>query len=148
MVYTGFMVTKRTSHAVYDTKYHLVWMPKYHKWSLRNDIRHRAEELFTEIAKNHDIDIETMEIAVDHVHLSVSFPPRYSIARVVRLLKSILVSLLFQEFPDLKRYLWGGQFWEDGYFACTAGGKFTADVICKYIRYHQEDERIGQLELF
>ena len=40
------MAAKRTSHAVYDTKYHLVWTPKYRKWVLRGDLRQRVEELF------------------------------------------------------------------------------------------------------
>lgn len=67
-------VTPLTSHAVYDTKYHLVWAPKYRKWILRGDVRERARELFVEIAGRHDIEIDTMEVASDHVHLFVSFP--------------------------------------------------------------------------
>ena len=90
-----------------------------------------------------------MEIAADHVHLFVLFPPRCSIARVVGLFKSISASVLLREFPDLKRHLWGGEFWEDGYFARTVGDKVTADVIRKYIRYRQEKEQPAmQLKLF
>ncbi|MCZ6623720.1 MAG: transposase [Deltaproteobacteria bacterium] len=44
------MTIKRTSHAVYDTKYHLVWAPKYRKWIMREDIRQCAAGLFREIA--------------------------------------------------------------------------------------------------
>ena len=143
------MALKRTSHAVYDTKYHLVWSPKYRKWILRGDIRERVRQLFHEIAENHDIEIDTLEIAEDHVHLFVSFPPRYSIASVVAKLKSISASVLFREFPELKQQLWGGEFWEDGYFARTVGDKATAEVIRKYIEYHKEYEKSPkQLELF
>lgn len=143
------MALKRTSHAVYDTKYHLVWAPKYRKWILRGDIHQRLKEIFLEIASNHSIDIDTMEIAEDHVHLFVSFPPRHSIAKVVGLFKSISASVIFREFPEVKLQLWGGEFWEDGYFVRTVGDKVTAETIRKYIKYHQDHEQSPeQLDLF
>ena len=89
------MMLRRTSHAVYHTGYHLVWAPKYRKWVLRGDIQQRAQQLFEQIATNYDIEIDTIKVAVDHVHLFVSFPPRYSIARVVGLFNSISASVLF-----------------------------------------------------
>ena len=99
------MELKRTSHAVYDTKYHLVWAPKYRKWILRGNIRERV--------------------------------------------KSISASVIFEEHPEVKKELWGGEFWEDGYFARTVGDKVTAEVIRKYIRYHHEEEKFPkQLKLF
>jgi putative transposase len=103
------MVLQRTSHAVYDTKYHLVWAPKYRKWVLRDAIRDRVEELLKEIAQHHGFEIEEMEIAMDHIHIFLSFPPRYSIARVVGMLKSISASEIFEEFPKVKNELWGGR---------------------------------------
>src|SRR4030042_1521760 len=143
------MAIKRTSHAVYDTQYHIVWAPKYRMWVLRGDIQQRVRELFQEIADNHDIDIDTMEIVPDHVHLFVSFPPRYSIANVVGKLKSISASVIFREFPEIKRQLWGGEFWEDGYFVRTVGDNVTAEIIKKYIRYRQNRGKIPeQLDLF
>ena len=135
------MELKRTSHAVYDTKYHLVWSPKYRKWILRDDIRDWVKELFEEISKNHDFEIDTLEIAKDHVHIFLSFPPRDSISKVVGILKSISGSVIFQEHPEVKKELWGGEFWEDGYFARTVGDKVTEEVIRKYIKYHREQEK-------
>ena len=134
------MPVKRTSHTVYDAKYHLVWAPKYRKWILRDDIQRRVGEIFREIAATHDIEIDTMEIARDHVHLFVSFPPRESIARVVGKFKSISASVIFREYPEVKRELWGGHFWQVGYFARTVGDAVTADVIRRYIEYHQSEE--------
>ena len=143
------MSLRRTSHAVYDAKYHLVWAPKYRKWVLRGDVRDRTQELFREIGERHDIEIDLMEIASDHVHLFVSFPPRLSISEVVGKLKAISAKVLFEEFPELKRELYGGEFWEDGYFARTVGDEVTAEVIRNYIRYHDEEEsRPDQLDLF
>jgi putative transposase len=109
------MALKRTSHAVYDTKYHLVWTPKYRKWILRSDIRERVKEIFEEISEDFDFEIDAVEITKDHIHLFLSFPPRYSISKVVGILKSISASKVFQEFPEVRRQLWGGEFWEDGF---------------------------------
>ena len=143
------MALRRTSHAVYDTKYHLVWTPKYRKWILRGDLHDRVRELFAEIAQNHDIAIDTMEVTPNHVHLFVSFPPRLSIAQVVGKFKAVSALLLFREFPELKRQLWGGEFWEDGYFVRTVGDEVTAEVIRRYIEYHRgEEHKPSQLSLF
>ena len=143
------MVLQRTSHAVYDTKYHLVWAPKYRKWILRGDIKERVKSVFEEIARNHEFAIDTLEMDKDHVHIFLSFPPRYSIARVVGMLKSISAKVIFKEHPEVKEELWGGEFWEDGYFVRTVGDKVTAEVIRKYITYHREHEKNPkQLKLF
>ena len=143
------MVIRRTSHAVYDTQYHLVWAPKYRKWVLRGDIRDAVRELFYRVAEDFDFVIEELEVAKDHVHLFLSFPPRYSIAKVVGILKSISASRVFQEHPEVKRELWGGEFWADGYFARTVGDQVTAEVIKRYIQYHRQEERSPQqLDLF
>ena len=103
------MAVKRTSHAVYDTKYHLVWTPKYRKWVLRGDLRRRVEELFREIAQDFGFEIDTLEVAADHVQIFWDFPPRYSIAKVVGILKSISASRAFEECPELKKQLWAGE---------------------------------------
>ncbi|MEE8184915.1 MAG: IS200/IS605 family transposase [Thermodesulfobacteriota bacterium] len=105
------MAFRRTSHAIYDTKYHLVWAPKYRKWILREDIKKRVKEIFEEISLSHDFDIEALEIAEDHVHIFLSFPPRHSISKVVGMLKNVSASIIFKEHPEVKKELWGGEFW-------------------------------------
>jgi len=142
------MAIRRTAHAVYDTKYHLVWAPKYRRWIKREDIREKVKEIFREVAERHEYEIEEVNVAPDHVHIFLSFPPRYSIAHVVGVLKSISAAEVFEEFPEVKKELWGGEFWEDGYFARTVGDKVTADLIKRYIKYHRDEIHAKQLELF
>ena len=56
---------------------------------------------------------------------------------------------IFREYPHLRRQLWGGEFWEDGYFARTVGDKVTAEVIKKYIQNHRDDKATDlQLKMF
>ena len=143
------MGVKRASHCVYDTRYHLVWAPKYRKWVLQGAIRQRVKELFQEIAGHHGFEIEEMEVDKDHVHLFLSFPPKYSIGQVVGLMKAVSAKEIREECPEVRKQLWGGEFWEDGYFARTVGDKVTAEVIKKYIRFHEAKRtRAEQLGLF
>ena len=136
------------SHAVYDTKYHLVWAPKYRKWILKEDLRDTVKKLFEEILKARDCEIEEMEIAEDHVHIFTSIPPKYSVGEMVRVLKSVSAKEIFLRYPEVKRELWGEEFWEDGYFVRTVGDKVTSETIKKYIKYHRHEEKTPtQLEL-
>src|SRR4030067_3780492 len=127
------MSIRRTAHAVYDTKYHLVWAPKYRKWIKREDVRDKAKEIFLEVSEHYGFEIQEMRGAPDHVHIFLSFPPGYSIAKVVGMLKSISASVIFQEHPEVKKELWGGEFWEDGYFARTVGDRGTGETRRKII---------------
>lgn len=61
---------------------------------------------------------------------------------VVNILKSISAKILFKEFPAIRRQLWGGELWNDGYFVRSVGDKVTADVIRQYIK-HQHQEQLG-----
>ena len=141
------MVFRRAAPAAYDTAYHLVWSPKYRKKILEGALAMRVEQMFAEIADSYDITIDEMEVSPDHVHIFCSFPPRYSIAQVVGMFKSLSARAVFREFPQVKRKLWGGEFWEDGYFARTVGDKVTAEVIRKYIQRHKEAQD-AQRDLF
>ena len=141
------MVFRRTAHAASDTAYHLVWSPKYRKNILTDAVRERVEQMFKEIAQSYDITSDEMEVSPDHVHIFCSFPPRYSIAQVVGMFKSLSGRAVFREFPQVKRELWGGELWEDGYFARTVGDQVTAEMIRKYIKRHREAQD-EQLDLF
>ncbi len=101
----------------------------------------RLKEIFREIAEQYEFEIDTMEVMDDHVHLFWVVPPKYAPARVVQIVKSISAKIMFREFPEIKKKLWGGELWNDGYFVRSVGDKVTAEVIRKYIRY-QHDEQI------
>ncbi len=102
-----------------------------------------------EIAQDFGFEIDTLEVAVDQVHIFLDFPPRYSMAKVVGIVKSISASQVFGEFPQLRKPLWARELWEEGYCARTVGDKVTAAVIRRYICQHQrETGQQRQLQLF
>ena len=131
---------KRTSHAVYDLKYHMVWVPKYRKMILGGELAKRLKMSFEQISERYEFEIDAMEVKDDHVHLFLSAPPRYSPAEIVQIIKSISAKMVFKQFPEVKKELWGGEFWSDGYFVRSVGDKVTSEVIRRYIKYQQQEQ--------
>ena len=146
--YKSGMGIRRTKHAVYDLKYHLVWIPKYRKHILKEEISGYLKEVFRQIAEEYEFRIDTMEVMEDHVHIFVEVPPKYSPARVVQIMKSISAREAFSKFPDLRKQLWAGELWNDGYFVRSVGDKVTADIIRKYIEYQTHEDDSIQLNMF
>ena len=118
----------------------MVWVPKYRKVILKGELAKRVKEVFAEIAERYEFEIDTMEVKDDHVHLFLSAPPRYSPARIVQIIKSISAKTVFREFPEVKKQLWGGEFWSDGYFVRSVGDKVTSEVIRRYIKYQKQEQ--------
>ena len=136
----------RTGHAVYRLNYHFVWVPKYRVAVLKGTVAARVAGIFREIAEQYDWVVDTLEVMPDHVHLFLSAPPRYAPAQVVNILKSISAKMIFAEFPRVKKVLWHGKFWADGYYVGSSGEDVTSEVIRRYIKYQQEQTK--QLRLF
>ena len=139
---------RRSSHAVYDLKYHFVWIPKYRKRILTPEIADYAKQVFRETAEEYDMVIDTLEVVEDHVHIFLEAPPRLSPSRIVQILKSISARELFRQFPRLRKQLWGGKLWSRGYFVRAVGDEVTGDEIRRYIEYHEHQQGAVQLSLW
>jgi putative transposase len=141
------MAPKASARAVYDLKYHFVWTPKYSKDLLTGEVAEAVREILQSVAEAHDMEIDRMEVMEDHVHVFLSAPPRYSPARVMQIMKNISAREVFARFPWLRRKLWGGEFWGDGYFVRSTGDQVTSEIIRRYIRY-QKSSKYVQLDLW
>ena len=133
------MEVRLCGHTAYRTEYHIVWIPKYRKTILGKEVAGYLKEIFGEIAEQYEFNIDTMEIVSDHVHIFVEVPPKYSPARVVQIMKSISAKEIFKKYPELRKQLWSGELWNDGYFVRNVGDEVTADVIRKYIEYQTHE---------
>jgi putative transposase len=132
---------RRTKHAVYDLKYHLVWIPKYRANILGGEVSRYLKEVFARIAEEYEFHIDTMEVMEDHVPIFIEAPPSYSPARLVQVLKSISAKELYKKFPDMRKEMWSGKIWNEGYFVRSVGDKVTADIIRKYIEYQKHEDK-------
>ena len=142
------MGIKSTKHAVYDLKYHLVWVPKYRKHIFDTEMRGYVKEVFQRIAEEYGFSIDTMEVMEDHVHVFIEAPPRYSPSRIVQIMKSISAREVFKQYPKLRQQLWAHELWNDGYFVRSVGDQVTADIIRKYIEYQTHQDDASQLKMF
>lgn len=113
---------------------------------MTNKIEQRLKEIIREMAHFHDWVIEAMEIMPDHVHLFLSAPPRYSPSEIVNLIKSWTQRSLCKEFKELRKYLWGGSLWGEGYFVSTVNDSTTKEEIKKYIQ--DQKKELKQLGLW
>ena len=134
------MEYQRTSHAVYELKYHLGWAPKFRKVVLSEPVARRFKAIFRGIAERYGFTIVEQEVMSDHVHLCVSAPPRWSPAELVNVLKGVSARQLRKESLPLREATWGGSLWSDGYFVRATGDAVTADIIQRYIRYQRRHE--------
>ena len=94
------------------------------------------------------LDIHTVGFDENHVHILCRFLPKYSGGQVIRLIKSITSRLLFQKFPEIKKQLWGGEFWSDGYYIGTVSGRGDRKIKENYIKNQRREKEIKQLKLF
>ena len=126
------MSYRKTSHSVYDIKYHLVWITKYRKKVLKGQVGLRLRELVRQTCAANDVIIKSGSVQADHTHLLVSVPPKLSVSKLMQLLKGRTSRKLLQEFEPLRREFWGRHMWARGYFAASTGN-VTDEIIKQYI---------------
>jgi putative transposase len=129
---------RRTSHAFYQIRYHFVWVPKRRRDVLVDSIAQKTRDVLTEIAEQHDLEIDLMDVQESYVHVELSAPPKYAPAEIARWLKDISSREVFAAFPQLKEKLWAGEFWADGYYVSTSGDGIIPDVIEQYTQYQSQ----------
>jgi len=126
----------RTSHKVFKIKYHFVFCIKYRKdLFLEDRYIQTVKQICKDIEDRFYIKFETTGFDEDHVHFLIeSLTTTYSPAKIFQFVKSITAIELFKRHPDLKKELWGGEFWSDGGYAGTVGEGINSDIIRKYIK--------------
>ena len=120
------------AHTKTDLKVHLVWIPKYRKKVLSGEVAQRTRDILRQIAMEHELDIISGKVAIDHVHMFVGYRPTQNVSKIMQWLKGISSRVLLSEFSHLKKQFWGRHLWARGYLAVSSGN-ITDEVIQKYI---------------
>jgi len=131
---------RKTSHARYDLWYHYAWGTKYRKkvWIDKAKIE-SVKRLFRKIAAEYDMEIGNIELKSDHIHFTLTAPPRIAPAQAAQILKSVSTKALFSYYPELKCEYWGGELWVQGYFVRSVGPGLTKEQIDQYILEQSEE---------
>ena len=135
--------------------YHIVCPAKYRRAVINPEIDKKLKEVCEGIEARYEIKFLEIGTEKDHVHFLVQSVPTYSPARIVQTIKSITAKKIFEAHPEVKKVLWGGEFWTRGYYIGTVGEHGDEQVISRYVknqgRNPSEYEKIHvnkQLELF
>ena len=122
------------SHNVTALIYHLVFPAKYRRAVFDSHVDEVLKEVCLEIERRFQVKFLEIGTDKDHVHFLVQSVPTYSVTRIVTLLKSLTAREIFKRCPQVKKKLWGGEFWTDGYFASTVGKHGDEHMIEKYVK--------------
>lgn len=139
-----------SSHNVSNLVYHFVCPAKYRRVIFTDEVDKTLVQICAGIEMRYDW-IRFLEIGADknHVHFLIQSTPTHSPTQIIKTVKSITGRRIFAEHPEVKKALWGGELWTDGYFVATVGRNTNEDVIAKYVREQGQDcEGYKQLKLF
>ena len=131
--------------------YHLVCPAKYRRKVFTPEVEQTLKNVCEAISQCHEIHPVEIGTDEDHVHFLLQSVPTLSPKRITQIIKSITAREIFDRHPEVKKLLWGGQFWTDGYYMNTVGKHGNEEVIRNYVRdqggrYHRIHR--GQLSLF
>ncbi len=137
----------KLSHAIWQCKYHIVWCPKYRFRILEGELGKTVQFLIKQLCGWKKIEIVESNIQVDHIHLLLSIPPKYSVSEVVGFLKGKSAIKIFDMHLELKKRYWGRHFWAKGYCVSTVG--LDEEKIKKYVRWQLHKDKVAeQLKLW
>lgn len=127
------------SHNVSNLMYHFVFPAKYRRVVIDENVDKIIKETCVEISKRYEIYFLEIGTDKDHVHFLIQSVPRYSPTQIVRIVKSITAKEVFAKCPEVKKKLWGGEFWSDGFYVATVSEHGNEKVIANYVK-KQGDE--------
>lgn len=138
----------RLSHNVSNLVYHIVTPTKYRRFALEGEVEGCLKQICEGIEMRWDW-IRFLEVGVDgdHVHYLVQSTPDHSPTEIVRTIKSVTAKRIFAEHPEVKKVLWGGQFWSDGYFVASVGKHTSETAVAAYVRNQGKEKDYKQLYL-
>ena len=143
------MKYKRKAHSVYLMTYHLVFVTKYRKPVISDEIGNFMKALCSEICKEHDGELVSAESDADHLHLLISMPPQERPSDIIRVLKTQTSKKVhLNEGYDryVKQYLFGDvSLWSPSYFIATTGG-VTLDKVKEYVESQRTEHHKRKYE--
>lgn len=122
------------SHNVSVLIYHFVLPAKYRKAVINEEIDQTMKGICLEIEKRYQVYFLEIGTDNDHVHFLLQSVPTYSPMKIVTMVKSITAKEIFKKHQEVKKELWGGEFWSDGYFVNTVSKFGDEDTIAKYVK--------------
>jgi putative transposase len=137
----------RKSHNVSILVYHFVCPAKYRRAVIDEKVDQVLKEACLDIANRYQVEFLEIGTDKDHVHFLVQSVPSYSPTKIITMIKSLTAREVFARIPSVKKQLWGGEFWTDGYYVGTVGQHATEDVIKRYVKNQGQEREYVQLHV-
>ena len=138
---------KTLCHTKWECKYHVVWIPKYRQKVLYGQWRRHLGELLHGLARQKESQILEGHLCVDHVHMLISVPPKYSVSQVIGYIKGKSAIHIARTYLGQRRNFNGMHFWARGFFVSTVGA--DEETVRNYIQHQEkDDQRLDQLGMF
>ena len=122
------------SHNKTILMYHLVCAIKYRRDVLTEEVTDTIVNVCLEITDKYGIEFIEIGTDINHIHYLIQAPPKYSPTQIVTIIKSLTARMVFKINPEVKKKLWGGEFWSDGYWMVTVSRNTTEEVIREYVQ--------------
>jgi REP element-mobilizing transposase RayT len=103
------------------------------------------KDICLEISKRYEIVFLEIGADKDHVHFLVQSVPKHSPTKIITIIKSITAKKIFEKHPEIKKQLWGGEFWSDGYFVSTVSKHGNEETIANYVKNQGDENKYKQL---
>ena len=132
-------------HNVSVLLYHLVCPGKYRQVVFTEQVDQELKKVCLEITQRYEIVFIEIGVDKDHVHFLIQSVPMYSPTRIAQTVKSITAREIFKRVPSVKKQLWGGEFWTDGYFINTVGHKGNEESVKNYVQNQGRGKEYKQL---
>ena len=133
------------SHTVTVLLYHFVCPAKYRRIVFDENVDQVLKEVCEGIELRYEMRFLEIGTDKDHVHFLVQKVPKLSPTQVITIIKSITAREIFARCPQVKKKLWGGQFWTDGYFVSTVGQRGNEETISEYVKNQGREEEYRKL---
>ena len=119
---------------MYPFYYHFVCPTKYWRAVIAEKVDQVLKAIGLDIAARHQVEFLEIGTDKDHVYFLVQSVPSYSPTKIVTMIKSLTAREIFARGPSVKKQLWDGEFWTDGYYVSTVGQHATESVIRQYVK--------------
>ena len=132
-------------HNVSVLLYHFVCPAKYRRIVFDEKVDEILKEVCLEISERYEIEFIEIGTDRDHVHFLIQSVPTYSATKIIKIVKSLTAREIFKRAPHVKKQLWGGEFWSDGYYVSTVGRYVSEQVIQQYVKEQGQETEYKQL---
>jgi len=121
-------------HNVSVLIYHLVCPAKYRRAVISEKVDMVMKDVCQDIALRYQMHFLEIGTDNDHVHFLIQSVPTYAPTKIARIVKSITAREIFARVPEVKKQLWGGEFWTDGYYISTVGRNRSESAVTEYVK--------------